>query len=200
MQKEPRLRQEVLNTALAEILQTRGIDATPEQVLSSGISTKAMPDVMFKFRGLRVVIECEIAGTSAQRKAYESAKNRIEEGLAAVGIALVYPKELANQIDVAHVKQLMIAGETQFSIAVITEADTGTFSNGNIDYLVLVLHDAWQRLMKEDVLAEIVEEIDGAINVFADSVSHFPGLIEKMAECLGIQGAPDKKVEISDEE
>jgi hypothetical protein len=119
MAKEIRLRQEVLNTILAELISTRGMEATPERVLME--NGKHLPDVLFRFNGLRVVIECEV-GTipgTARKKAIESAHGRVEEGIADVGVALVYAPELAAQPTSAEVKKMMLSGDSVFEVAVI---------------------------------------------------------------------------------
>src|SRR5687767_12112200 len=107
MAKEIRVRQEVLNTALAEILSERGIEASPERVLSQG-GDKRMPDVMANLNGLRVIIECEVGGNPlARRKALASARERINQGIATIAVALVYPENLAAIADVRGAKRAM---------------------------------------------------------------------------------------------
>src|SRR6266566_670134 len=100
MSKNVRLRQEVLNTIFAELIGARGIEATPERVIMD--KGKHMPDILFRYNGLRVVVECEIGKSSqAGLKALESAKNRVEEGIADVALGLIYDPELAGQSDVS---------------------------------------------------------------------------------------------------
>ena len=128
-----------------------------------------------------------------------SAQKRVEEGIASVAVALVYPAMLAEQEQVKAIKRLMKDPQTQFDVAVITEISTGPFMKGNFNHVYSVIHDAWRRLLNEDVLSATVAEIDDAVESFADAVSAFPGITQKLAACLGIQGAPDKKVEVDDE-
>src|SRR5260370_14287925 len=122
--KPIRLRQEVLNTALAELISERYPDITPERVLTGSFSTKTMPDLLARLNGLRVVMECEVGGVAvAKTKALDSAKGRVDEGIAAVALALVYPPDLAAQPSVAKVKSLMRSKETLFDVAVVTDAE-----------------------------------------------------------------------------
>jgi hypothetical protein len=95
--KPIRLRQEVLNTALAELISERYPEITPERVLTGALKSKTMPDLLTRLNGLRVVMECEVGGVGAKTKALESAKGRVDEGIAAVALALVYAPDLAAQ-------------------------------------------------------------------------------------------------------
>jgi len=155
--------------------------------------------VLFTLHGVRVAIECEIAKGGAQAKALESARKRVEEGIASVAVALIYPSEIAEQDQVKSVKRLMKDSGTKFDVAVSTEADVGPFTSGDFNYVYSIIQDAWRRLLNEDVLASTVAEIDGAVESFAEAVDGFPGITGKLGACLGIQGAPDKKVEVNDE-
>jgi hypothetical protein len=198
MPKATRLRQEVLNTILADLICDRGINATPENVvLKEG---KHLPDVRAVYLGVRVVIECEVGTVGAAgNKALESAKGRVDDGIADVGVALVYSIELATQPDVASVRALMLSPTAAFHIAVVTEAAQEPFSSGNLDYLMDVLHQAWRRLLTEDLLSRTVQELDEAVGEFAQVVSGHTGITKKLAKTLGIQGQPDKRVEADHE-
>lgn len=197
--KPIRLRQEVLNTALAELISERYPEITPERVLTGSLKSKTMPDLLTRLNGLRVVMECEVGAVAAKTKALESAKGRVDEGIAAVALALVYPPDLAAQPSVAKVKEMMRSKDTLFDVAVVTEAEVGPYSSGNLDYVSTVLHEAWRRLIEEDALSIAVSEIDAAVEAFATSIEHYSGIAAKLATTLGIQGAPDKKIEAPDE-
>jgi len=201
MPKNPiRLRQEVLNTILAELISERHPEITPERILTDPKKSRNMPDLMARLNGLRVVVECEIGDSAAARtKALDSAKNRIDEGIAAVAVALVYAPELAAQSSVAKVKALMRSQQTAFEVAVVTDASVTAYSTGHLDYVCTVLHEAWRELLEEDALNTAVAEIDTAVEAFANTIDGYPKIGEKLASTLGIQGAPDKKVEASDE-
>jgi hypothetical protein len=198
--KPIRLRQEVLNTALADLISERYPEITPERVLTGEPGSKAMPDLLARLNGLRVVMECEVGGVAAAKsKALASAKDRVDEGIAAVALALVYAPNLAAQSSVAKVKSLMRSKDTLFEVAVITEAEVGPYSRGTLDYVCTVLHEAWRKLLKEDALSAAVSEIDAAVEAFAESIDGYSGIASKLAHTLGIQGAPDKKIEALDE-
>jgi len=86
-------RQEVLNVTLAQLLMDRGADADAEQIMYRA-GNRHMPDVIVQFQGLRLAIEGEYEAAGAQDKALKSAKNRVETGIAHLGIGVVYPADL----------------------------------------------------------------------------------------------------------
>ena len=98
MPSEIRLRQEVLNSVLSGLLTQHGIEATPERVLTQG-GTR-MPDLMATLHGLRVVVEAEVDSSDAERKALESARERVSSGIANLSrIVPVTPRHrVASQV------------------------------------------------------------------------------------------------------
>src|SRR5690349_21246971 len=87
-----RHREEVLNVTLATCLGRRGVDADPETILQRG---RTRPDVMAVMRGLRCAIEGKVADTAnAEALVLADAKKRLDQGVAHLAIAVVYPNEL----------------------------------------------------------------------------------------------------------
>lgn len=84
-------RQEVVNVVLAFLLREQGVVAAPEEIFRVGLTGRRMPDVIVDYHGVRLAIEGEFEGTSAEAKACSLARSRVEEGLAHIGIAVVYP-------------------------------------------------------------------------------------------------------------
>ena len=85
-------REEVLNVVLATCLGNRGIEADPETILRRG---RSKPDVIALFRGLRCAIEGKVADTpQAKAVVLADAKGRIDQGIAHLAIAVVYPTPL----------------------------------------------------------------------------------------------------------
>jgi len=91
-------REEVLNVLLATLLDKRGVIAAPELILRSGPqSARAMPDVLVHFRGLRTAIEGRTITTkAAQNTLLKDTRARIQQGIAHLGIAIVYPPSLSR--------------------------------------------------------------------------------------------------------
>lgn len=93
----PGYRQEVFNVLLAQVLQERGVVSAPEQILHVKGHGRKMPDVIVNFRGLRTAIEGEIGyRPNAYQLALQSAQQRVEQGIAHIGIAVVYPEHLGT--------------------------------------------------------------------------------------------------------
>lgn len=186
-------RQEVLNVILAQILQERDIISVPESIIQLKLDKKIrMPDVIVNFCGLRSVIEGEIEHPSAEQKALTSAKTRVEESIAHIGIAVVYPGALKTT-PFENIKDVM--RDCEFKIAVITESEQTGFVNGNIEYLATALKKAFDGLLREDVVATAVAKIDAAIEGFAGAIDLRGLPIDRIADILGIRELPEKNID-----
>jgi len=187
-------RQEVLNVILAQILRERGVVSVPEKVLKEFLSKqRRMPDVLVNFMGLRTVIEGEVDDQpDAKRKALESARKRVEEGIAHIGVALVYPAFL-RQLDLNQLKSQM--AECQFEVAIAAESEFGEqgFNSGDVNYLAEILRKTFDQLVKEDVVTQAVALLDASIDQVASALLHCSGFVPKGAEILGIKALPPKK-------
>jgi len=182
-----RYRQEVFNVLLAQLLQERGVLSAPETILKYDPSrSRRMPDVLVDFNGLRTVIEGEIESTAdAPGRALSSAQRRVEEGIAHIGVALVYPAHLQGSA-FARLKAELTA--CQFQVAVVTEAvSSGSgFVSGNLDDLENALRHAFDQLVQEDVVAEAVALLDAGIERFAGVIMTKKGIAERVADILGV--------------
>jgi hypothetical protein len=181
----PRYRQEVLNVLLAQLLGERGVAAVPETILTYGVNRqRGMPDVLVEFQGLRVAIEGEVEAATAQDKALESARDRVENAIAHIGVAVVYP---------GHLRQLVFAtakadlASSNLQIAIVTESGATGFVQGNVDYLERALRGAFEQLVREDVVVQAVQEIDAAVERFASAVTFTSGNVSRLADILGIR-------------
>ena len=171
-------RQEVLNVLLAQLLQERGVVTAPESVLSvSAQNLRRIPDILVNFQGLRTAIEGEVGDNpNAQKQALESASERVAQGIAHIGIAVVYPPELRT----AGFEQLKARLVTaQLSVAMATESGQTAFSEGSVESLEsallegdLLVNPAGGFVAKRDliVLAEIKRRDLIWPEVFADEI------------------------------
>lgn len=118
-------RQEVLNVLLAQVLQARGVASAPEQILHVKGQGRKMPGVIVNFNGLRTAIEGEIGYRSnACELALQSARQRVEQGIAHIGVAVVYPEYLTT-LDFQTLQTQFAASE--FEIALISESEETGF-------------------------------------------------------------------------
>ena len=183
----PRYREEVFNIYLAELLRDRGIASVPESITMQGYAKgRKMPDVVIEFYGLRVMLEGKVSDVSqARAKALAAARRRLEQGIAQMGVAVVYPAALRNARDVK-----TALAHSALDIAVVTEAQAGTYFTGNVDYLRDALTLAFEQLVAEDVVAQAVAALDAGIERFSCSVTHKPGVIQRLANVLGLVAPP----------
>ena len=186
-------RQEVFNVLLAQLLQERGVISAPEGVIKATLSrARSMPDVIVHFYGLRTAIEGEVSDQpNAEGNAVRSARKRVLDGIAHIGIAVIYPESL-RKLGFAALKSKIVDAKLQ--IAVITEAGETGFTEGNVDYLEQALKAAYDQLVKEDVVAQAVALLNEGIEAFIGAVMHKPGIVGRMAKSLGIRDVPESHV------
>lgn len=191
-------RQEVLNVILAQLLMERGIVTAPESIIAAGQKgDRRMPDVVVNYRGLRTAIEGEIGyRKSAKDRALKSAQARVEENIAHIGVAMVYPSRLR---DIEFSKLKAAIGKGEMEIAIVTEGGPTEFVVGDVNYLDSALRQAFQQLVQEDIVAQAVAALDGGIERFAATMAVCKGDLGRVAGCLGIRGLPLKGAEDTEE-
>lgn len=208
------IRQEVLNVLLAQLLEERGLIAAPEQIRSFRGQTRQIPDVLVDFQGLRLAIEGEFAARSkggmvtAERKASQAALRRVEQGIAHIGIALIYPgrlrtlafSELKEELSHAPLRFAIITERVQQQLSLFPECDAKVpFAEGNIEALVEAIRRAYEPLVKDEVLARAVARIEASMDRFISALGSQPATTERFKEALEVRELP-KKEKIEDEE
>lgn len=185
-------RQEVFNVLLAQLLQERGIVSAPEDVLkTSPESQRKMPDVLVDFSGLRTAIEGEVDDQQNYgSKAIDSARRRVEQGIAHIGVAVIYPSAL-RQHPFNKLKARL--SKCDLRIAVVTEGGETKFVQGTVDQLGEILRRTFGELVQEDVVAKAVAELEGGIEKFAATISNDAGTISRLADVLGIRELPERE-------
>ena len=192
-------RQEVFNVLLAQLLQERAIVTAPEAVLKSPLTdTRRMPDVLVDYAGLRIAIEGEVDDQpNYGQKALDSARRRTEQGIAHIAVAIIYPTKL-REFEFAILKHELAACELR--IAVISEAGTTDYRQGNVDDLGEMLRRTFGELVREDVVTRAVEELEKGIDVFTSAVVNDSGTVGRLTKVLGIQELPKKEKRHAEEE
>jgi len=205
---QPHSREEVLNVYLALLLTKRGIVAAPEQILSRVLeSGRAMPDVLVDYQGLRTVIEGKVhTGKAAERAVIKDIKNRVEQGIAHLGIAVLYPLSLRTAKPDTIETELTSA---VLRIAVVSEAeealqlqlpleglagrapqarDEVSWEQGDLDHLADMLRRSYDKLVKENVVTVAVNALKIGMEPFARILANSPGALERAADALGVRG------------
>jgi len=195
----PGYRQEVFNVLLAQLLYKRGVISAPENIVKLNLAQgRRMPDVIVSFNGLRTAIEGEVGDhADAPTLALKSARGRVEEGIAHIGIAVVYPEHL-RQVEFGALEEEL--AQSELAIAVVTESGDTGFVNGNVNRLENALRHAFDQLLKEDVVARAVATLDSGIDQFARVLADKSGVTDHMAEALGIRGLPERKQDAEEDE
>ena len=180
-------RQEVFNVLLAQLLREREIISAPEDVLATA-EGRRMPDVLVDFAGLRTAIEGEVADQpDANEKALSSARGRVEEGIAQIALAVVYPAEL-RQKDFPTLKADL--SKANLKVAVVTEAGPSGFADANVDGLAEILRNTFDQLVQENVVAQAAALLESGIEKFAAAVAGSDAILSRMAEALGVRELP----------
>ncbi len=192
-------RQEVFNVLLAQLLEERGIVSAPEDVLrTTPDSPRKMPDVLVDFSGLRTAIEGEVDDQQNYGpKAIGSARKRVEQGIAHIGVAIIYPASLRNH---PFTKLKREIEKCELRVAVVTEGGESKFVQGSVDQLGEILRRTFGELVQEDVVAQAVAALEAGIEKFAGTISEKPGTVARLADVLGIRELPEREKKSSVEE
>jgi len=183
-----RYRQEVLNVILAQLLQERGVVSAPESIKNTKDGRK-MPDVIVRYNGLRLAIEGEVDdNASAKEDAISSAEGRVVDGIAHIGLSVVYPPKL-RKYSFEKVKGKM--EESELEISIVSEVGKTKYVSGDIDLLESNLRQLYDQLVREEIVRQAVENINEGINSFAKEVSGNDGVVERLADVLGIREIED---------
>jgi hypothetical protein len=177
----PSHREEVFNTVLAACLATHGVDADPETILRKG---RSRPDVMAKLWGLRCAIEGKVADVpQAERAVLADAQSRIEQGVAHVAIAVVYPAMIRN-VEFSKLAR-EIAG-TVLTFAVLTESEAGAWHHGGVTEIVAELRRAHDVIVRDDVLQQAVDTLNIGLAEVADALLSSRGACDRLIGLLGV--------------
>lgn len=177
-------REEVLNVLLAQLLDEQGVVSAPEQSLKRVAQVRRVPDVLVLFRGLRTAIEGKVDDhPTAADDVLRDARGRVEQGIAHIGVAVIYPAAL-RQIPFASVKSEL--SKTKLRIAICSEAGEQGWTDGDTNYLGAMLRRTFDQLIEEDVVTQAVAALDAGVEVFTQAITASPAAIERSAEVLGI--------------
>jgi len=197
---ETGFREEVFNVILAQILEEHGVISAPERIIKARPGmTRRMPDVLVYFRGLRLIIEGKVEDASnAEESALNAARQRVEEGLAHIGVAVVYPALLRKMGRLGQLRSEL--EESQLRLAIVSESGETGFTSANVKQLIDMLYQTFDQLVQEDVVKRATAILDEAVEKAAPVFAAIPDFPSEAAKILGIRALPSRKKSAEDEE
>ena len=180
-------REEVVNVALAELLQQRGLLSVPETIRRSvSRRTRVLPDILVgDLHGIRIVIEGRFnSGRSARESLLKDSKERVEQGISPVCLAVLYPPDLRSAESYPKLRRNL--EKATLGIRVISESNEGDWTEGTVDEIAEVLQRSYELLVSEDVVITSVEEIEAAIEASSEMFAHGGALKDRFRTALGI--------------
>lgn len=187
----PRFREEVLNVRLADLLSKRGSLAIPETIEATSHGRR-LPDVVIgNLHGLRIIIEGKVGGTQhAQDQVELDASGRVEQGLASICIAVLYPPEL-REVPSTGLESEMARARLRFRV--YSEDSSGEWNEGTIDNVGEVLRRAYEGLAREDLVEKAAEVLDAALHEAAGKFMRIGSAPARFRAALGIEELPTKE-------
>lgn len=192
-------REEVLNVVLAELLEQRGMLSVPETIRKAiARKTRDLPDILVgDFFGIRIVIEGRFDnGRSSRESLLKDSKERVENGISPVCLAILYPPELRSADSLPKLRKNI--EKATLGIRVISENGDGDWSEGSVDDMADTLRRSYELLVSEDVVVSSVAEIEAAIDMASDVFVHTPASTQRFRQALGIPAEVDGNEEEGD--
>ena len=179
-------REEVVNVALAELLEQRGMLSVPETIRRSvARKTRDLPDIIVAdLLGIRMVIEGRFNGGRAYVSLLEDARERVDQGISPVCLAVLYPAELRSADSLPKLRKNL--EKATLVIRVISENSDGEWAEGTVDDIVEALRRSYELLVSEDVVVGAVGEIASGIESATGLFAGTPSLSERFRKALGI--------------
>jgi hypothetical protein len=155
-----------------------------------------MPDVIATFRGLRCVIEGKTGDvTSARQVVSADAAKRVEQGIAHLAIAVVYPRNLRTTSFAALTDAI---NEATFQFMVYTENGAGEWRSGGVDAILEELRRAHEAIVRDDAVTRAVQKLSLGMAVVSDSLISSTAVCDRLIDVLGIGKAGEADASDSD--
>jgi len=175
------IREENLNVTLADLLAERGLKALGEVVVKR--PTKHQPDVLVVINGMRIVIEGKRPGFWAQLEA--QAKRRLEDNICEIVVMVEYLSVPLNRLEYtqAELREALLRGRYNVGVMTYVEAaglerflgeggraEVEVYRDVDFHDLVTYVMQAYERAVREDIIAPVVAKIEAVLSDFSSSV------------------------------
>jgi glycosyltransferase involved in cell wall biosynthesis len=165
-------REPVLNAILATWLGGRPSEAALESIEERASRRQ---DIIASFRGLRCAIVGKLSDQpEASAFAIADARARIDQGIAQMAIAVVYPAELK---ELKPHRQSDAIGSSSFKFTVLTDVADGHWRIGGIDDILSVLRGAHELTIRDEALQQAVTAMSTGLTEISGT------LIDDLAAC-----------------
>ena len=121
----------------------------------------------------------------ADRRAWQKAVKRVQQGLAHLALALVYPASL-RELPFSQLGDALRATQLRFSLCAPPIPDAPDWRTGDLNALTAALQHAYQTLVSEDEVRQAVKQIKQGINTLAQTLYALQVPDARLAEPLGI--------------
>lgn len=174
-----RHREESINTQLAILLSRHGVDAEAETIQQSG---RNRPDVLFPFRGLRVIIEGKFSDTpKAKETVLKDALRRIQNGICHISVALIYPEYLRT-IPTNDFQKVLSRARLRYII--ISDTDQTDWIETIPGEILASLRRIHETLVRDDIVAKAARGLSECIDRISELWINQPAICEGLAEIL----------------
>jgi hypothetical protein len=145
--------------------------------------------VIVTYHGLRVVIEGKIdRGRGARVAVDKQAHDRVSDGIAHVGIAVLYPSG-AGTTAFSELPAFLSAAPLE--IRVHTESGPSEWVETDLNGLGEQLNRAYTMLVKDDVVDAALGVLRESIAIAATTFQATPAIPERLSSILDVQKAQD---------
>src|ERR1700682_2019787 len=179
-----RRREEVLNVLLAQCICDTGLTADPENILKAH-GSRHMPDVLVYLQGLRCSIDGKYDDNPNCREELEDqVSKRLSNGLAHIGVGVVYPTALRSLNDFGKLKSTLQKEILKFFIG--AETDKPTWQTGNLNHLLEQLRSTQATLATDDVVSWGVEQLQAGMHGLISVLVRNPAACENLTALMGV--------------